>query len=66
MDDVPVGLFKTQEAAEKVATKISIKECKKIAAQNDLYTTSHVCFFVCAFKAGKMVTAYQVTRHDDT
>lgn len=65
MDDIPVGLFKTQAAAEKVAKKISIKECDRIAEQNDLSTTTHVCFFVCEFKAGKMVSARQIDRIDD-
>lgn len=65
MDDVPVGLYKTQEAAEKAARNISIKACENIANRCDLYTTSHVCFFVCGFKAGQMTSAYQVTREDD-
>lgn len=65
MDDIPIGLFKTQEAAEKFAKTVSVKTCEKIAKQNDLYTSSHVCVYVCAFKAGKMTNAHQVRRKDD-
>lgn len=65
MDDIPVGLFKTQAAAEKFAKKVSIKACNHIAAVNDLSTTTHVCFFVCEFKFGTLVSARQIDRADD-
>lgn len=65
MDDLPVGLFKTQEAAEQFARTVSIKYCKNTALRCDISMTEHVCFFVCQFKAGNLLSANQFRRPDD-
>lgn len=65
MDDVPVGLFRTKEAAIAAANKTSFRAGYAAAKKLDIDCRTPVCFAVVAFDNGKPTEMLFVNREDD-
>lgn len=65
MDDVPVGLFRTKEAAIAAANKTSFRAGYAAAKKLDIDCRTPVCFAVIGFDNGKPTEMFVVDRPDD-
>jgi len=65
MDDVPVGLFRTKEAAMEAANKTSFRAGYAAAKKLDIDCRTPVCFAVIGFDNGKPTEMFVVDRPDD-
>jgi hypothetical protein len=65
MDDVPVGLFKTKEAAIEAAEKMSFRVANACAKRLDIDCRTPVCFAVVSFAFGQPGQMIIVDRNDD-
>ena len=65
MDDVPVGLFKTEKEALAAAKKISLRSAYAVAKKLDIDCRTPVCFAVVAFKDGRPAGMTIIDRPDD-
>lgn len=65
MDDVPVGLFKTEKAALEAAQNMRFKTGYACAKRVDIHCSTPVCFAVVPFKFGQPGSMRFVTRPDD-
>lgn len=65
MDDVPLGLFRTKEAAMEAAKKTSFRAGYAAAKKLDIDCRTPVCFAVIGFDNGKPTEMFIVDRPDD-
>ncbi len=65
MDDVPVGLFKTEQAALEAARNMRLQTGYACAKRVDIDCRTPVCFAVVPFKSGQPGSMRIVTRPDD-
>lgn len=65
MDDVPIGLFKTMQAAIDAAKKTSFRAGYAAAKKLDIDCRTPVCFAVIAFDNGKPTEMVVIDRPDD-
>ena len=65
MDDVPLGLFRTKEAAMAAAKKTSFRAGYAAAKKLDIDCRTPVCFAVIGFDNGKPTEMFVVDRPDD-
>lgn len=65
MDDVPLGLFRTKEAAMEAAKKTSFRAGYAAAKKLDIDCRTPVCFAVIGFDNGKPTEMFVVDRPDD-
>jgi len=65
MDDVPLGLFRTKEAAMDAAKKTSFRAGYAAAKKLDIDCRTPVCFAVIGFDNGKPTEMFIVDRPDD-
>lgn len=65
MDDVPLGLFRTKDAAMEAAKKTSFRAGYAAAKKLDIDCRTPVCFAVIGFDNGKPTEMFIVDRPDD-
>lgn len=65
MDDVPIGLFRTKEAAIAAAKKTSFRAGYAVAKKLDIDCRTPVCFNVVEFENGRPKDMLVIDRPDD-
>lgn len=65
MDDIPVGLYATEQDAIKAATTMTWKQGYAAARRMNINCTTPVCFAYATFESGAATAFTVVDRKDD-